>query len=336
MNSTIKSFISKVNFDLGRNPRIPRSRKADYHRFIPEHYEAVFILSADFELAWAWRYAKNCNNPKEMAARSAEVARDNIPRILALCEKHNIPITWATVGHLLLERCNRIGGQAHFDLMRLPYHENENWRFDEGDWFDDDPCTNWQTSPAWYSPDLIRMILASKANHEIACHTFSHIDCRDNICPFAIFQGEISACKALAREYQIELKSFVHPGHSIGNLQALKDLGFSSFRTNYANLLGYPSRHSNGLWEFGATAELVHRKEWSLDYHINRYTKIVERAMKYHRLCYYWFHPSMEPTFVDSVMPAIFEYADSKRKSIWVTTMKDYTSWLESVRDEKS
>ena len=45
---------------------------------------------------------------------------------------------------------------------------------DEGDWFKADPCTNLQTDPNWYAPDLIKLIRDSKVKHEIGSHTFSH------------------------------------------------------------------------------------------------------------------------------------------------------------------
>lgn len=329
MKQRAKALLSKINFALHRSPEVIESSNADLSQYIPEPYKAVLIVSADFELAWAWRYAKSRDDPKEIATRYAMVARENIPKILALCDRYDIPITWATVGHLFLERCDRSQNLAHSRMMRLPYHENKYWRFNRGDWFDDDPCTDWRTSPEWYAPDLIRMILASEANHEIACHTFSHIDCSDNICPPNIFQEDIHACKASANAYRIELKSFVHPGHSIGNLKTLKDLGLMSFRTDYKNVFSYPRKHPTGLWEFSGTAELVLRNEWSLNYHVHRYTAMIKRALRYHRVCCYWFHPSMKPKFVDYVMPALFEFVNLRRKSIWVTTMQEYVNWLE-------
>jgi len=232
MKRKVKAILSKVNFWLQRNPIVVKYDDVDYRKYIPAPYKAVFILSADFELALAWRYAKNLQNPKEQAIQLAKLARTNIPLILKLCDEYNISITWATVGHLFLEGCNKNGHLAHPHLKRIPHHENRYWRFNKGDWFDDDPCTDWQTSPAWYAPDLIKMILNAKTKHEIACHTFSHIDCRDEVCPSQILIGEILECQNVAQKYGIKLESFVHPGHTIGNLNTLRNLGFTSFRTD--------------------------------------------------------------------------------------------------------
>lgn len=329
MNRKIKSLLSKVNFRLNRSPRIIRYRNIDYRQYIPKPYQAILLLCADFELAWGWHFSKSFQNQIEEASNLSRISRSNIPVILKLCDKYSIPITWATVGHLFLDRCNKDGGLPHSQLRRLPYHESQYWSFRKGDWFDDDPCTSWEKSPAWYAPDLIAMILGSKINHEIACHTFSHIDCRDEICDPEVLTDEIEECLKCAQEYGVQLESFVHPGHAIGNLDSLRQLGFTSFRTDYDNVLGYPQKHTSGLWEFKSTMELTLRKEWSPRYHIYRYNEIIERALRHQRVCYYWFHPSFDPLFVKEIMPAIFEFVDKKRKTLWVTTSKDYIHWLE-------
>jgi peptidoglycan/xylan/chitin deacetylase (PgdA/CDA1 family) len=329
LNIKVKAILSKINFKSGRNPVI--KGVADYTRFIPEPYKAVVIFSADFELAWAWRYTKSAQNPLQKALDKAKLERENIPRILALCEQYYIPVTWFTVGHLFLENCEKIDGIPHPELPRPPNFENDWWRFEGADWFEHDPCTDYKTDPLWYCPDLIEMILGSKVNHEIGCHTFSHIDCRDNTCTSVHFQAEIEACiKAAMRLGIANMRSFVHPAHAIGNLDTLAKLGFTSYRSNYANILGYPKKHKNGIWEFEQTADFVYRKEWSVNYHIFRYIEIIKRAIKSHTLCYYWFHPSFDAAFVEKILPEVFKFINDNRNKIWVTTHSDYVRWLTS------
>jgi len=325
-----------MNFILGRNPRIIKYNAINTRRYIPKPYKAVFLLCADFELAWAWRFAKALPDQKQDAIQLARQARENIPLILELCDEYDIPITWATVGHLFLERCNKNGNLAHAQMERLSYHENQYWKFEQGDWFDNDPCSDWQTSPEWYAPDLIKMISSSKTKHEIACHTFSHIDCRDGVCPSQILAGEIRECQNLAQKYDIRLESFVHPGHTIGNLDTLKELGFTSFRTDYRNILGYPKKHSNGLWEFQSTAELYYRKEWSIDYHIRRYRNILDRAIKHNRVAYFWFHPTFDKHFITSVMQPVFSYIFKlhRNNEIAVLLTRDYVDYLNVCRSK--
>jgi len=206
-----KSQLSKLKFALGLNPKIEPSRE-NYEKFIPNRYKAVCLISADLEMAWAFRWSKSANNPIELAPKNSIQTRNNVPLILQLSEQYNIPITWATVRHLFLESCEKINNNAHSDVQRLPYFENTNWKYKSGDWFNSDPCTNYYKDPAWYAPDLLKMIIENPVKHEIGCHTFSHIDCSDNICSKEVFASEINKCKKLANEYDIELKSFVHLG----------------------------------------------------------------------------------------------------------------------------
>jgi peptidoglycan/xylan/chitin deacetylase (PgdA/CDA1 family) len=330
LKRTIKSILSKVNFGLNRNPRIARGTSADDESLIPQPYEAVLLLCADFELAWAWRYAKGLQKPKEEAIKLARLARGNIPRILKLCDTYNIPITWATVGHLFLEKCKKNDGVPHSQLKRPAYHENQYWKFDTGEWYDDDPCTDWKTSPEWYAPDLIKAIINSDVDHEIACHTFSHIDCRDAVCTADTLDGEITECQKHGQVYGVKMKSFVHPGHTIGNLDTLMRLGFTSYRTDYYSTLGLPVRHRTGLWELQTSAEIYYRNEWSTDYHIYRFCTIIDRGVKHRRIVYFRFHPSFNEIVAERILEALFSYIAELRDKgkLLVTNTKEYVNYL--------
>lgn len=320
--------MSKVKFSLGLSPDVEKVN--DYRVFIPKPYSSVVLISADFELAWAWRYSKSNPDPLKLALEKAKMERVNIPKILKLCEQFQIPITWATVGHLFQDSCSREMGRSHIDLPQLSAFENDYWRFDGTDWFELDPCTDFVSDPEWYCPDLIRLILASPVKHEMACHTYSHIDCRDSVCSEEIMLSELKKCKELAAMFSVELKSFVHPGHTIGNLNALAACGFTNFRTDYRNVLGYPKRHANGLWEFQQTAEFNYRSDWSLSYHIKRYKALIDRSIQTNTVCVLWFHPSFDESFVDCIWPELFRYMNQYRDKIWVTTHQNYISFVEN------
>jgi len=324
----IKSHLSKVKFGAYLNPKIKTIN--NYRKFIPEPYKSVLLISADFELAWAWRFTKSATNPLEKALLKAKLERKNIPLIVKLCEKYNIPITWLTVGHLFLESCERLNGKAHPELPGLGHFENDFWKYNNKDWFEHDPCSDYKVSPEWYGPDLIHMILNSKVKHEIGCHTFSHIDCRDEVCPPELLQAELKECIKNANELGIELKSFVHPGHTIGNLDVIAEEGFTNFRTDYENVLGYPKKHKNGLWEFEQTAGIVYRKDWSVDYHIYRYITIIKRAIKTNTVCVLWFHPSFDLVVLEKILPDVFRFIYENKDKIKVTTNRKYLEWLKT------
>ncbi len=326
VHKKIKSILSQVNFALNRNPFIEHSPHRDF--YIPSGHEAVITITADFELAWAPRYSKIAQIKQGYAEFLARRERRNLPCILDLCERYHIPVTWATVGHLFLPACKRNNGTAHAEIPAVPPYNDTYWDFNGDDWFEFDPCTDYKTAPEWYAPDLIRKILASKIEHEIGCHTFSHINCRDGICPPELFRSEIFLCQKEAEKLGVVLKSFVHPGHTIGNLDVLARLGFSSFQTDSGNILGYPVKHANGLWELKRTYEFVYRKEWSVGYHIYRYKKIIDRAIKHQAVCNFWFHPSLPELFVDIMMPEIFNYIQTRIHRIYLNTVSNYTEYL--------
>lgn len=321
----VKSLRKQLKFKLGFDPVI--EKRANREGFIPDPYESVCLISADFELAWAWQWA-NVSNSLEKAKAFAGLERENIPHILNLCDTFNIPITWATVGHLFLESCKRANDTIHADIPRLPHLTNNFWKFNGHDWFQNDPGADVITAPHWYASDLVDQILAAKTKHEIGCHTFSHIDCRNEVCTDDVFISEIKKCQMLAEEKKIDLKSFVHPAHTIGNLDNLAKLGFTNFRTDYRNVLGYPRRHANGMWELEQTMEFRYYDDWTIDYQIKRYITIIKRAIKSNTVCVFWFHPSFEPIMIEKVWPELFRYLDENRNKIWVTTHSEYIDWL--------
>lgn len=323
-----RADLSKIKFALHLDTKI--EQLPDYRAYIPEPFDAVLIFQADFELAWAWRYAKGVTNGCKDAEKRGMTERDNVPVILDLCEEYKIPVTWATVGHLFLRGCSKVDGIVHPEIIRLGKFENKYWQFQGNDWFDCDPCSDYLSAPSWYCPDLIELILESEADHEIGCHTFSHIDCREEICPPEVLESELRECKKLASAYGLELKSFVHPAHTIGNLKTLKKLGFTNFRTNYQNTLGYPKLHPEGIWELKSTIDLYWRDGWSANYHIQRYRKIIDRAIKYKSVCVIWFHPSLDKRFLNLVLPEIFKYI--KDKKIQIITSGKYFDNLEKSK----
>lgn len=327
MNPFIKAQFQKINFFLGRNPRLVK--RNDWQNYIPKPYNSVVLISADFELAWAWRYVKNCIHPMEKALSMANRERENIPEILRIAECFDIPISWITVGHLFLHECSKINGIPHHDILRPDHFVNDWWEYNGNDWFEHDPCSNVISDPLWYSPDLIEMILKSKVRHEIGCHTFSHIDCRDQVCSPEQFRSEIDACKKAAEKLGISnMTSFVHPGHTIGNLETLVKSGFTNFRTDYENTLGYPVRHSNGLWELSTTLEFEFKSGWSVDSQIKRYISVLKRGIRNHSVVYFWFHPSIEKAFISEIMPEIFSWLHDNRNEVIPMNSGEFVNFL--------
>jgi hypothetical protein len=298
----------------------------------PEGFKAACIVSADLELNWAWQWARSGPQTLAEAEQHSRRTRQNVPQILRHSEQYGIPITWATVGHLFLDSCARKDGRAHPDLPRLSNLENEFWRFSSGDWFENDPVCWWEQAKGWYAPDLVRAILSGKTPHEIACHTFSHIDCRDGVCPPDVLRAEIAECRRAAAPYGIALASFVHPAHTIGNIETLRACGFTSYRTD-RDVLGGATDHE-GIWELPTSAEIIFHQGLPAAAQRLRYTRIVQRAIRARRLCYLWFHPSSDGQFVENILGPLFAFLARKRKegSLWVGTTRDYVAFVSALR----
>jgi hypothetical protein len=325
----IRLSLSKIKFACGLTPIIDLENDPGIE-YIPPGKKAVCLISADFEMAWAFRYLGTNDTTRDPVTMGMQT-RTNVPQILEYCDKYKIPITWATVGHLFLEFCRPEKGTLHPEIPRPNYYTNPYWAYDRGDWFDNDPGTDFLRDPAWYAPDLIREIRSRSTQHEIGCHTFSHIDASEQNCSREVFVAEIERCKALAKTENIDLKSFVHPGHRLGYIDELKNHGFTSFRTDGQNVLAPPKRHKSGLWEFRNTSELVWREGWTSSYHLKRLKKIVDRSINANRVCVFWFHPSVDERFTKQVFPGLLEYLDNKRGEIASLTHNEYTAYLNSL-----
>jgi peptidoglycan/xylan/chitin deacetylase (PgdA/CDA1 family) len=294
----------------------------------------VIVFSADFEMAWAFRYSKTRRTiAREMGLKE----RTNVPLLLGLFDKYQIPVTWATVGHLFLNGCERNEKSlAHYNMPRPAYFENINWNFSRGDWYDNDPCSDYLTEPAWYAPDLIEQILNAKVKHEIGCHTFSHTDFTYKNCTPELASAEIDACTKLASEKGLNLKSMVFPGGTLGNFDILKERGFICYRKPMQYHLDLPFEDAYGLIAIPSSLGLdMDPYGWSVEFHLNMIRKYLERTAKHKLVCHFWFHPSMVDWYLENVFPKILNMVDEFRASgkIVVNTMQELAeTYIKDIR----
>jgi len=323
-----QAIIDRLSYHIGLLPKVNRT-VPKLARPYPTPYKACLIISADFELAWGWRYTKGVPNPVRYALWRAQQARKNLPELLALFDQYEIPISWAVVGHLFLAGCTRNNGWAHPEVRRVPYFENEFWRYQKGDWFDADPCSDYRCDPAWYAPDIISAILRAKVNHEIACHSFSHVDFSDRVCPPEVADAELKQCQTIAQQWGVELKSFVFPGNLSGNLPSLKRNGFIAYRVRSPYELDYLRRDEVGLWQIpGGMCIEKPSQYWPDRNWIGALKRHIDLSIQRGTVCHFWFHPSMNLDDIRNIFPAVLSYLTSQRERIWVTTMGEVAEWL--------
>jgi peptidoglycan/xylan/chitin deacetylase (PgdA/CDA1 family) len=267
--------------------------------------KAVFIISLDTELAWGTRkfkkYKEHYHQKREM-----------VDRLLDLFIKYDIKATWAIVGHLFLDKCEKINGVVHPQIIRPQYKDLEE------DWFNIDPITNINDAPAWYGQDIVKKIINCPTKQEIGCHTFSHIDVSKQGCSEACFKSELNECQKLAGRLGLQLKSFVYPKNRVAMVNTLRDCNFSCFRDRdenwfkdsgnqlrkiahaIDNYLCLPIKAAtpkkiNGVWSLPGSYFYIHRDGWAkfipINFRVRKAKTGIDSAIKNKQIFHLWFHP---------------------------------------------
>ena len=279
----------------------------------PPHGSVTFSL--DFEMAWAWQYARiGIAKAVEFGLRE----RAHVPLILGLFEEFGVPSTWATVGHLFLDSCARNGRNLpHPHLPRPPHFESAFWSFPSGDWYQNDPCSSVDKDPAWYAPDLIELLASAKSGHEIACHGFSHMGF-GSYCPDEVAAAEIQECVRVMALRGIRASSMVFPGNEAGKLQHLHASGVSgvrSFPESWAEIT-LPVRDKSGLWCVqGSICLEAPTDRSSAPKRVSLLRRYIDRAVATRMNVHIWFHPSIPHGQLETVLRPTLQYCAELREA---------------------
>ncbi|WP_254862665.1 polysaccharide deacetylase family protein [Halovivax gelatinilyticus] len=167
------------------------------------------VISIDAELGWGFHDLESPPNER------IERARWGWQTTRALLDAHEIPATWAVVGHLMLESCDGIH-EAH------PAPEG---------WFERER-TEWRSRrDLRFGPDLVESLVESPVDHEIASHSFSHVLFDDPGTTSELARAECERAVELADAWNLSLDSFVFPRNGVGHRDALADAGFIAYRS---------------------------------------------------------------------------------------------------------
>ena len=177
--------------------------------------QSTFIVSLDTELIWG-HVAYLPSKVVSLMKNDDKKGRGCVDTLLNLFEKYHIPATWAVVGHLFLDHCEKEDGIPHKDMPRF-----------KEDWYSTDPCTDVRRDPLYYGRDIIEKILSNRIEHEIGYHSFSHVIFSE--CSREVAEAEIKEGIELAKDLGITLKSFVFPESKIGHVNVLKKYGFKVY-----------------------------------------------------------------------------------------------------------
>lgn len=306
----------------------------------------AFTLSLDTELIWGvvhWTRKEH--------ERSVSRAREVIGALLSLMDQYDIPATWAIVGHLFLDSCRAENGKKHPDMPRPGY----SWLGE--DWYEVDPCTDIESDPHFYGRDIVEGILAAGTRHEIGCHSFSHPIFGEMGCTKEVAEAELKKCRALARDFGVELKTMVFPQNSVAYLDVLKDNGFSCYRgMDPLWYNGYPKTMQKvihpldvalatnppvvepeevlpGLWNIPGSMLYLScdgiRNAIPVSSRVAKAKKGIDRAIRQKRIFHLWFHPFNLASRMHDMLEgieSIFRYVNEKKETgeIEVKTMQEY------------
>lgn len=179
--------------------------------------QGTVCLTYDFELAWGCR----ASSVDRSYGQEYEQTWDTVPKILSILARYEIPGTWATVGAMMLR------DDFDFDAMRA--HEPTYPWFD-GQWYDIPPYSDQEQSRRYYAPQLVEQVLSCRAPQELGCHTFSHIYAGQAQTSAKLMDLELQACREIAAEWGVELRSIVFPRNEIAHLDIVAQNGFKTYR----------------------------------------------------------------------------------------------------------
>jgi len=308
-----RGWLTRLLYITGLKPRVNRSVKSPLKT-------GVVVLSADFEMAWAFRFSRT---RRDRAVEAGLFERKNVPALLELLDRYSIPVTWATVGHLFLSECKRDEfGSAHSAMPRPPFFSNRNWSYDSGDWYKHDPCTDFIRDPAWYASDLVDLISEARAGHEFGCHTFSHADFTYSHCSEEMAEAELNATIAAAAVKGISMRSMVFPGGTFGNYESLVKKGFTCYRKPMKYHIDMCHLDKHGLVSIPSSIGLGRDQYgWDAKFHLRILDSFLAAAARRRLVCHFWFHPSLDQWYLENVMPSLLAKIDAYRKRGEVSVM---------------
>lgn len=188
--------------------------------------EGTVTLSVEIELGWGMHDTATYSHLSSNGLKEREALR----RLLDLCDRYQVPISFDVVGHLLEDTCE---GQ----------HDGD---YPQG-WWAEDPGTDYNEDPLFYAPDIVEEIRSRETDHEICTHTYSHIIAGE--CSKDTLRTELS--KVMEAHQQSGLpnpESIVFPRHSAGDYRVLREYGITTVRRPIKGYGGNDSNPITKLW----------------------------------------------------------------------------------------
>ncbi|WP_440991921.1 polysaccharide deacetylase family protein [Haloarchaeobius baliensis] len=166
------------------------------------------VLSVDAELAWGF-HDKSSPPMARIAA-----AREGWRALLDVFDEHELPATWAVVGHLFLSSCDG----SHPDIPAPP------------GWFSAERDGDLADEVLFCAPELVGDIGRADTEHDLGIHTFSHVQFGALETTAALARTEIELAVDVARQAGFDPASFVFPRNDVGHRSELADSPILCYR----------------------------------------------------------------------------------------------------------
>ena len=308
--------------------------------------EPTLVLSLDFELFWGMQDVRSLDSYKANILG----AREAIPRLLCLLEKHEIHATWATVGFIFAQDAEEALRYAPEPAQRPTYTNPARscYRL-----FDDRELLA-KEADCFFAPEIVRKI-SETPGMEIGAHTFSHFYCCEKGQTTEQFAADMRALRRIAQDKGYDLKSVVLPrNNSLPEYTGvLSELGFTSFRDlennwiydkikpvllmRMLNLMdvylpltgqgGYTPKKEQGIWNLMGSRmyKPFFRPLFFMEkLKLHRIKRQMLHAAKHGLVFHLWWHPHNIGARTDwhlAQLEEIFSYYDTLRKQYGMRSM---------------
>jgi len=174
------------------------------------------IFSFDFEIGWGditngvWKRREADGVYKRL--------RQVLPEMLDAMDACEFSATWATVGAMIEPPVSR--DFSHLSDAQLSIVEN-GLRIGEQETFN--------------GADLFELVLAAKTDHQIACHSYSHIPFNYTGVDGIFVREELRKFKQTLAPYQLTTSKLVFPENTEDFYVELKDMGIEKVRVSADN-----------------------------------------------------------------------------------------------------
>ena len=172
-----------------------------------------FIFSLDTELGTG--FFDMDEDRKRLFSADGSRERKKIQRIISLLEEFQIVATWAVVGHIFYDHCEKC------NVCPILEWKGKYKSFEEA--YD-------TRHPLWYGADVIDMLQNQKMEHEIAFHGYTHEIFDEKQMSKEKAEIEIQEFLRVVRRRGIEPTSIVFPRDKAGHLDLFKKYGFVCYR----------------------------------------------------------------------------------------------------------